>query len=262
MPNWNTLNDPFNITFDRKQFNPFGLEKITKEVYDLYLPYKDTCLTCKAIFDVTKEVTPICYTNGVCKLRPKDKKYGLRHIVTRGLGSPPSLMILSGTLAWNYENGLDFIFRACIENGIEMHHKNFDPHDNRFINIAMVDKHMEMHGKLKSMQTTINKLLNVSKKSLYNKDILREVERLQRIYTKECEGISDSPKVFYIIDIINNVRCGHFSVGRGQEELEKINAAFPLDVLENKGFYDLRKLKSSQEHLIKYHQEGYQNNAI
>jgi hypothetical protein len=168
-------------------------------------------------------------------------------------------MILSGTLAWNYEHGLDFIFRASIENGIEMHHKNFNPHDNRFVNIAMVDKHMDLHGKLKSMATSINKLINIANNTIYNKEILAEVERLQRIYTKECSGVTDSPKVFYIIDIINNVRCGQFSIGRGQEELEKLNAAFPIEVLENKGLYDFRKLKSSQSHLIQFHHVGNHN---
>lgn len=253
MPNWNTLNDPFNITFDTNQFNPFGLQKITQEICDMYLPHGNRCSTCPAIFDDGSWM-PVCYTDGTCKLRPKDTTpYGRRHIVTRGLGKPPSLMILSGTMVWNVKYNLDFIFRASRENGIEMHHNNFNPHDNRVINISMLDQHSSLHGELKSLKTSINKLTNVAARNPYDKALTQTIQSLQRIYSNKCKSVKDCSKVFDIIDVINQVRAGIYSIPFGQEKLERMNAALPVEVLQEKGLWDLRKFHSNQKkHLKKY----------
>lgn len=255
MPNWNFPHDLYNTTFDQRQFNPFGLTKITQEIYDLYVTYQK-CLTCECWFD-TGEPKPRCYETPACKLRPKDyTESGKRHIVTRGLGKPPSLMILIGTLVWNHHHQLEFIFRACTENGIEMHHKNANPHDNRITNIVMIDRHSTLHGQLRMIETTIRNLTKVAAETKYTKKIHLEINRQKRLYKSLTNGVTDSPKVFQIADIVSQVLNGTLTTREGQLKLEGLNAAFPVEVIENKSDYDFRKLKNEQEHIRKYNERA------
>lgn len=247
MPNWNFVPDLYNTTFDRKQCNPFGLTEITQEVYDQYVVYEQ-CLVCKAWLEEIQP-KPNCYKSKECMLRPFDYSSGIRNIVTKGLGRPPSLMILIGTLVWNFHHKLGFIFRACAENGIEMHHKNRNPYDNRFQNIVMIDTHSKLHGQLSMVETTIKNLTLIAANTKYNKKIHNEIKRQEKLYLSLTDGVTDCPKVFQIADVVNQVLKGIITCEEGQLKLEEINAAFPIKVIENKEQYDFRKLRNQHEHI-------------
>jgi hypothetical protein len=158
-------------------------------------------------------------------------------------------MILLGNLVWNYRNGIRFIFRPCIENGIEMHHKNANSHDNRFENLAMIEMHSQLHGKLKTLKTSIIHLERIALNSVYSKDLHKQIVKIQTIYQKEMTDVKDSQKVWDIINVVNAVIDGVLTTEQGQNELEKLNAAFPIEVIENKENYDYRKLKGEHGHL-------------
>lgn len=228
MPDWTTPWDPFNNTVDKQKFNPYGVRKITKRIIDIYLPYEE-CAFCEAIRYGDKTIKPMCYGSKTCLVRLKDYKSGKCHVLTKGFRQWPSLNILIGTLIWNYEHGLNFIFRATVENGFEMHHIKINPYDNRFESIAMVDKiyHIDLHIKLRSLIRKVGELTVIASQEKYPKYRLIELDDLSKTYEDLRSGVTDSPRVFDVIGVIDMVLSGHYTAEKGQSELVKLHAATP-----------------------------------
>jgi len=257
MPNWNQPFDLYNNTCDN--FNPWNITHITKELMDKYFPY-DICQECMLQFE---RPSRICFGTDICKLRTKDNGPCKTFVLTKGSrkkDSRLSLTIRTGNLVWLYKNKVPFILRACNENGLELHHKNGNPYNNRWYNVVLVDKHAKIHGELRRVSKVIESLIFTARKfPEFNKDIYNSIKKLQITHKNMAEGVKDSPRVFKIIDIVTQVLRGTKPIYDAQRELEDIEAAFSSTIVEN---YDLRKVKGKQKQIIDFERQKGKNNAI
>jgi len=255
MPNWNNLYDIYNNTGDN--FNPYGVRVITKDHIKKYFPYGEICQQCMLDFELPQKV---CFKSDICKTRIKDQSACKTYVLARSLGREKdydSLNIRTGNMTWLFVNKIQLILRACNENGLELHHIMANPYDNRGKMVALVDKHSVIHGHLKSLITRIGSLITIANKiPEYRDDIFNEIQKLQVLYKKMQKGVSDSPRVYKIIDINTQVIQGRMPIIDAQRRLEDIEAAIPQDVKEK---YDLRKIKNKQKKIIEFERRKSSN---
>ena len=257
MPNWEQPFDIYNNYNCTDNFNPFGVVMITTEMMRKYFPLND-CFFCKVR---NEEPLKFCYsqtdTNGhrICKLRQKDYRgAGVFVVQTRGLGregDKESLWLRTGNVAWLYKNKVKCIFRASNENRTMLHHVNGDPFNNHWRNCRIVDFHEDIHGELKSISTSIAKLLLLASGTRVPldvaRDIMHEVKRLKRTHKKVQEGVEDSKRVFSIIEVQYDVMAGNLSIDKAQLKLERLQAAYPPGFQET---VDLRKMRKNGQQII------------
>jgi len=262
MPNWEQPFDIYNNFNCTDNFNPFNVTCITKSMMEKYFPLED-CFICKV---KNEDPLKFCYSqldkNGhpVCKLRLKDyTNSGSLVVQTRGLGKEgdkESLWIRSGNMAWLYKNKIKCIYRPSNENRTMLHHISGNPFNNKGINCAIIDFHEDLHGQLRSISTSIAKLLIIASGPRVTidvaRDVLYEIKRLQRVYKKAVYGVKDSTRVFQIIEIIYSVMNGNTSTDRAQLKLEALGAAYPPGFQEN---VDLRSLRKTGQQIIDLNHE-------
>lgn len=249
MANWDFVYDIYNDTCDN--FNPYKIKCFTPELYQHYFPLGESCESCTLDhFDPM----PKCAGTSLCKLRSKDNSVCKDVILTRGFKE--GLTIRTGNALWLLKHKIPFILRACVENNLELHHKTINAYDNRADQVALVDDHHSIHGELKMIVTTI-KILEKELLDHPTRGIKSVIKKQKRLYNKRAESVTDSPRVFKIINIITQVIEGRKTSDDAQKELEDIEAVFPIGT---KIIHDYRKIKGMHkeiiEHNIKKQQEA------
>jgi len=249
MPDWTQLHDVYNNTKDN--FNPRRVERITGEIYGYYLPFGETiCATCPHEYG---ELPPNCSLWHPVKycpvIRVKDKRKFMHPILnTRSnRANDKTLTITIGTLIWNFHHGLDFIFRGCRENGLDLHHIDGNPFNNRFENVVLIRSHNRLHAQMKSISTSINSLISIAKEceKEEKKRIWKEVKRLSDVHKSLSKDIQDDPLVWKMIEIIRNVRSGHLPTERAHQMLHEMDCAFPPGL--NKENFDIRTWRKNMK---------------
>ena len=237
MPDWTQKYDIYNNTCDN--FNPRGVKCITDSIMKKYFPYGEVCMKCLCKFEQPQRV---CFGTDICLIRNKDEKLP-DVILCKGVrGDNDTLQIRSGNMTWLHHHRVPFILRACNENGLTLHHIDGNPFNNCWWNVVMTDIHESFHGEKRSFSTAITNLI-IESSQVQSVTLLKEIERLKRVYKKYVGGITDSPRVWKIINIINQVLQGTKSVEDAQKQLEDLSAAFPIGV---KGRVDFRKIKTEK----------------
>lgn len=251
MPNWN---QPFDIYNNNKwdNFNPYDVPYPSERHKIKYFPYDDYCSMCMLDLEVPKRS---CYGTSICKQRRKDHSAGKDVVLLRSLGKEKdydSILIRSGNFNWLYARRVKLWIRPSTENGLALHHKKGNPFDNRASEVAIVDKHEAIHGHLRILQKQIFDLQLLASKTPdpLKKEYQHQILKLQRQYEKEAENISDSSRVFRIIEILTDVLSGNTNVLKAQKQLENLKAAFPLEIKQVKEYNDMRKMKGKHEQIL------------
>jgi hypothetical protein len=129
-----TIFDPLN-NFARLNHNQGRIKKITSEIFSKYI-ISSKCYNCKLR---EEEIIPPCYLDGRCKFyihyRPSPV------VVTKNLKN--SIYLTRGTLIINYYLQLPFILRATASTGLVIHHKDLNPFNDNFSNLAVITENGE-----------------------------------------------------------------------------------------------------------------------
>lgn len=248
MADWSNPADLFNSTGDN--FNSKKITKLTDGFFKYYFPKGiNVCGKCRGRNQVP---LPACWVDGTCKLRHKDNSTGKDVMLTGVRNSPFPIKIRTGNALWLKEHKVDFILRACVENKLELHHKTINPYDNRGHQVALVDNHPDIHAMLKSVNATVRNLKKELNSNPSSRIVRNEIKRNEKLYDKIASSITDSPRVFKIIEIISQVLSGNKTKDDAQKELEDIEAILPLNT---KNDFDMRKLKGRHKEVYRYYEE-------
>lgn len=219
MPNFNQPFDLFNNTKDN--FNPYNIFGPTEYIIRRAFPKGVRCQKCP----VDPRVVKGCDFAGTdkCGLRIKDK-HNPTYIITKG--GPDLVTIRSGNLSWLIEHDIPFWVRACRENHTDLHHLDRDPFNNTGKNVALADDHPYFHGVLTSLETTVNNLIELHEQNP-NLILQREIKRLRRNFNKVTTFITDSPRIWQIIEINKKFINNELTEQQCFDLLYKLDAADP-----------------------------------
>jgi hypothetical protein len=246
MPNWNQPFDPYNNT-KCDNYNAVNVVKITDKHIEIYFPY-EACWTCALQHEVPRK---ICYETEVCQLRIKDK-YMSDVVVTKSLHGDLrqySIHMRTALMGWLYFHDTPLIFRAGNETGTVLHHKDSNPYNNHYTNIIITDMHEKHHGYLRSFRSAIDIITEESKLVKDNRVILKQLDSLNRVYDYIQLEITDSPRVFMIIEVWDQFIKGHVSREEAETLLERLEASLPTEIIRE---YDMRTIKYRIEQILQF----------
>jgi hypothetical protein len=256
MPIWETPFDPYNNN-KWDNFNPMNVKKITKKHIDIYFPY-DECWTCKLQYS---DPLRVCFNTDVCNLRIKDVR--MKNVVVtsalRGELRKYSIHMRSGLMGWLYKNECPIIFRPGNETGTVLHHKDENPFNNHWSNITIIDKHEAHHGNLRTFRRAIDKINNETINLRDARTIKKQVILLKNVYKYFQMEVTDSPRVFMIIELWNQYIKGNIKKEEAEKALIKFEAALPVEILRE---YDMRTIKYRLNQILDYEKNKESIEAI
>jgi len=256
MPNWNQPFDPYNNT-KCDNYNAVDVMKITDKHIEIYFPY-DACWTCALQYEVPRK---ICYDTEVCKLRIKDVRMS-DVVVTKSLHGDLrqySIHMRSGLMGWLYDRDKPLIFRPGNETGTVLHHKDGNAYNNHYTNVVITDIHEKHHGYLRSFRSAIDIITKESKTIRDNRVISKQLDLLSRVYDYMQLEITDSPRVFMIIEVWDQFIKEKISRGEAEKLLETMEASLPTEIIRE---YDMRTIKYRIEQILKYERNLEKSDAV
>jgi hypothetical protein len=202
---YNTPMDPGNRkkTNDRNH-NISNISKIDDKVY-IHFIRSPRCLKGVPIDDHPDSCSTGC-PHDECHLRIHDKR---RYLVETASNPTYNILISRAELVWNYFNNVSFVLRTGKIFGLEMHHINADPIDDRFENLAFRDDHRKLEARLSSIRAHIERAQRIFSETR-SEDTRLLLSNLKNMLKRES-NVKDSPVVEYIIrqQIINLISRGY-----------------------------------------------------
>jgi len=129
-----------------------------------------------------------------CRLRTHDQN---RFTIETKSNDVYNILLSRAELVWNYNNQIPFILRTGRVFGLEMHHRNRNPIDDRKENLSFRTDHRKLEGRLRSIRSQIRKAEKIYTETK-NKDAKSLISSLSQLLKREAD-VEDSPDVQHII---------------------------------------------------------------